>query len=119
LICRMNKSLDRKGKVIFIDAVNLVEKSGTESYLTEEHISMISDAYENFQQKDYFSAVVANEDILNANGSLSISMYVKKEQYELQEEHDIEELVNDWMDFSSLLNHEYDKLTRLVKDNES
>lgn len=119
LICRMNKPLDRKRKVIFIDAVNLVEKSGTESYLTEEHISMISDAYENFQQKDYFSAVVANEDILNANGSLSISMYVKKEQYELQEEHDIEELVNDWMDFSSLLNHEYDKLTRLVKDNES
>lgn len=119
LICRMNKPLDRKGKVIFIDAVNLVEKSGTESYLTEEHIRMISDVYENFQQKNYFSAVVANEDILNANGSLSISMYVKKEQYELQEEHDIEELVNDWIDFSSLLNHEYDKLTRLVKDNES
>ena len=119
LICRMNKSLDRKGKVIFIDAVDLVEKNGTESYLTEEHIKIISDTYEGFQQKEYFSAVVTDDDILNANGSLSISMYVKKEKYDLQEEHDIGEIINDWLDFSVSLNQEYDKLTRLVKENES
>lgn len=118
LICRMNKPLDRKGKVLFVDAVNLVEKNGTESYLTEDHIKMVSNSYENFEQKEYFSAVVTNEKILNANGSLSISMYVKKEQFELQEAHEVEELVNNWLISSSTLNQEYEKLTRLVKDDE-
>lgn len=52
VICRMNKTTDRRGKVLFINAVNDVERKNAQSYLTDAHIKRIADAYANYKNDD-------------------------------------------------------------------
>jgi type I restriction enzyme M protein len=77
MICRMNKTADRRGKVLFINAVNEVERKNAQSYLTEEHIKKISMAYVNYKNDDGFAKVANIKNIEENNFSLSIPLYVK------------------------------------------
>ncbi len=77
MICRMNKRSDRKGKVLFINAINEVERKNAQSALTDEHIRKIADAYVGHKYKDGFAKVVTTKDIEENNFSLSIPLYVK------------------------------------------
>ena len=45
VICRTEKPTERKGKVLFIDAVNEVARERAQSFLRESHIEKILDAY--------------------------------------------------------------------------
>lgn len=115
LICRTNKTGNRKGKVLFVDAVDLVEKNGTESYLTDEHIKEINEAYDKFASRDFFCSVVEIDELLRKNSSLSVSMYVKKAT---STENDvvIEDLITAWASASEIMNIEYKKLCEMVND---
>lgn len=77
VICRMNKTTDRRGKVLFINAVNDVERKNAQSYLTDAHIKKIADAYANYKNDDGFAHVATIKDIEENNFSLSIPLYVK------------------------------------------
>ena len=77
VICRMNKTTDRRGKVLFINAVNDVERKNAQSYLTDAHIKRIADAYANYKNDDGFAHVATIKDIEENNFSLSIPLYVK------------------------------------------
>ena len=77
VICRMNKTTDRRGKVLFINAVNDVERKNAQSYLTDAHIKRIADAYANYKNDDGFAQVATIKDIEENNFSLSIPLYVK------------------------------------------
>ena len=76
LVCRVNKPVERKGKVIFIDAENEVSRKNAFSYLDESQIQKILNAYNGFVDIDGFAKVVTNEEIIQANSVLSISYYV-------------------------------------------
>ena len=39
VICRTNKDVNRRGKILFIDAKNEVTRKSSQSYLEEKHIS--------------------------------------------------------------------------------
>ena len=80
LILRTNKDVHKKGKILFINAVNEVKKQPSISYLENEHISNIFKAYENFEDKEYFSALISNEDVLLNNGDMTLSLYVQPEK---------------------------------------
>lgn len=77
LICRMNKPAERKGKVLFINAVNHIKHEKAMSYLKDEHVNTISLAYHNFKDEDGFSKVVSCDDILEKHsGNLSVQLFV-------------------------------------------
>lgn len=77
LICRNDKPKERKGKVLLIDARKELRAEKTISYLDEQHIEKIYDAYEAFETVDGFSYVATDQEIVEKEGSLNIPLYVK------------------------------------------
>ena len=78
VICRSRKSLDRVGKVLFIDAVNEIARVRSMSYLKDMHQERIADAYRTFTDEAGFSKVASQEDISGQDYSLSIPLYVRR-----------------------------------------
>jgi type I restriction enzyme M protein len=78
VVCRSNKSPERKGKVLFIDALNDVTRERAQSFLTQEHQEHILCAYRTFQDEGGFAAVATIEEIAANGSNLSIPLYVKK-----------------------------------------
>ena len=78
VISKMNKSKKAKGKVLFINAFDLVRKEKTISYLDDEHIETIYNAYKDFSNKEGLSSVVEIDVIIKNRSSLNINLYVNK-----------------------------------------
>lgn len=106
LICRTNKRVEQKGKILFINAVNEVKNETANSYLTDEHIEKIASAYHGFEDIDGFAKVVETDEILDKDANLNISFYVSNvSNYrdEQSEEAPIENLIQSWQESSSNL----------------
>ena len=78
LICRMQKPAQRKGKILFINAVDEVKRDKTISMLEEKHIDKIFKAYKDYKDIPGFAKVVSNEQILENGATLNISQYVSR-----------------------------------------
>ena len=78
VICRSSKPKDRKGKVLFINAVDEVVRQQAQSFLSGAHIARIVDSYRNFASENGFTAVATNAEILAKNGNLNIVTYVNR-----------------------------------------
>lgn len=76
LITKTNKSKDRKGKVLIINAVKEVKQEKNIAYLEERHIERIYSSYQNFQDEEGFSKVLDIDTLLENKGSLNIAQYV-------------------------------------------
>ena len=97
LICRMQKPKERKGKILFINAVDEVRRDKTISMLEEKHIQKIFTAYKNYEDVEGFARVVSNEDILANNATLNISQYVSKlTVQDNTPKRDLSEMMEDW-----------------------
>lgn len=77
VICRMNKTAARRGKVLFINAVNEVERKNAQSYLEDKHIRKIAQAYAQYETIDGFAKVATLKEMEENAFSLSIPLYVK------------------------------------------
>jgi type I restriction enzyme M protein len=77
LICRTQKPADRKGKVLFIDAVQEVARERALSFLKPEHQERIVKAYKAFAGESGFATVVPTAEIIGKDGNLSIPRYVR------------------------------------------
>lgn len=93
LVCRMKKPKERKGKIIFINAVNEVKIERSNAWLEPQHIKKIGDAYWKFKNIDGFARVVSKEDVLSNNGNLSLQLYVQ--QFEVINNHNTEDLIDE------------------------
>lgn len=100
VFCRTSKPKERKGKVLFIDAVDEVAQEGSQSFLRPEHQEKISNAYSSFAEHEGFARVVANEEVLALNGSLSLARYIQRP---LSSESDLEhaDLGSTWSKFDA------------------
>lgn len=76
LICRSHKDSKRKGKVLFIDAKDLVTREKNFSFLEEKHIDAIAKTYDGFEEIPSFSKISSIGEILKNGGRLSIALYV-------------------------------------------
>ena len=76
VICRTRKPPERRGKVLFIDAVRQIARERAQSFLTPEHQKRILTVYEAFGDEPGFAAVALNDDVLANDGNLSIPRYV-------------------------------------------
>ena len=111
LICRMQKPKERKGKILFINAVDEVRRDKTISMLEEKHIQKIFTAYKKYEDVEGFARVVGNEDILANNATLNISQYVSK--LAIQDNSpkcDLSEMMEDWSISRLALHQELESL---------
>lgn len=82
LINTTNKTKERKGKILFINAVHEVKQEKTIGFLEDMHIDKIFKAYQDFKPIENFAAVASLEDVFNNNGNMSISLYVRPDNAE-------------------------------------
>lgn len=78
ILCRMNKRAERRGRVLFINAVNEVERKNAQSFLEEKHIKRIAGIYERYESEDGFAKVVTIKDMEEKHFSLSIPLYIQE-----------------------------------------
>lgn len=87
------KKAKRDSHVLFIDASQLFERSGTKNQITEKHRNQIIDAYAKRENVAHFAQLVAIEDIAKADYNMSVSSHVEPE--DTREVIDIEQLNKD------------------------
>ncbi|MFZ5447065.1 MAG: N-6 DNA methylase [Thermodesulfobacteriota bacterium] len=76
VVCRTAKPKARKGKILFINAVNDVTRERAQSFLNDAHIQRILAIYQAFQDESGFARAVSIEEIRSKGGNLSIPLYV-------------------------------------------
>jgi type I restriction enzyme M protein len=76
IICHMNKPPERRGKILFINAVNEVTRERAQSFLENDHIEKIVNAYHAYANVNDFAYVAALEQVAVNQGNLSIPLYV-------------------------------------------
>lgn len=113
VICRTNKPIERRGKVLFINAKNEVTRKNSQSYLEDIHIQKIANAYLNYEEIEGFSAIATNETIAKNDSKLSIPLYVNKNDGE--DVVDVDVAIDNWKTASNLCRQEYLKLNELIK----
>jgi type I restriction enzyme M protein len=117
VICRTSKPRERRGQVLFINAVNEVTRKNAQSFLEEQHIRKIADAYENFASDDCFSRAVTIQEIQENNFSLSIPLYVKEPTVssEQTDERTLQEVFQAWLEASSQMHRCYEELNAMIQ----
>jgi len=76
VVCRTTKPRERRGKILFINAVNEVTRERAQSFLTEEHIQRIVSVYRSGKDEPGFARLVGIDEIRSREGNLSIPLYV-------------------------------------------
>ena len=76
LVLRRNKSIERKNKVLFIDAQSLFRKGRAQNFLDPEHVSQIVKWFQNFTDENDRVKVITLEEIREQDWTLNISRYV-------------------------------------------
>ena len=113
LITKTNKSENKKGKVLFINAVKEVKQDKNIAFLEQQHIDKIYTIYKNFSEESEIAKIVSNEKLLENKGSLNIAQFlsnVDKSAPELS----VNEALDAWSEQSSSLKDSMNKLFRIL-----
>lgn len=94
VISKAKKGESQKGKVLFINAHDLVKKEKTISFLEPKHIAIIYNAYKSYEDIDGLSRVVTSKEIIENRSSLNISLYVNK--YDEGSKHNFYDVYKEW-----------------------
>lgn len=76
LVLNKDKTKDREGKVLFINAAETYREGRAQNYLDREHIERIRDAYAAYQDEELFARVVSLDEIKENDWNLNITRYV-------------------------------------------
>ncbi len=112
VICRMNKPVDRKNKVLFINAKHEVTRKNAQSYLEEKHIEKIAQAYFDFADVDGFSHVADMEEMIANQCELTISLYVDDNTG--VDAKPVETAISDWISQMKINSDELERLSSLI-----
>lgn len=114
LVCRNKKPKERKGKIIFINAINELRIDRTNAWLEPHHIKKIADTYWRFKDENGFAKIESKENVLSNNGNLSLQLYVK--QIEIANEHKTEVLISEIKSGQKQLNTSLENLYAQLKN---
>jgi type I restriction enzyme M protein len=114
MVCRSNKTFNTRGRILLINASNFIEKVGTQSYLSQEHIDKISDTYINFKEIEGFSKIVTNQEALNNDGSLSVSLYVPLTENEDCASDNMQSFEEDYCDYDETCERFHMEVAKLI-----
>ncbi len=120
VICHNNKPARRRGKVIFIDAVNEVTRERSVSYLKPEHQERVANAYHDFKDIEGFACVASLDDIRANEGNLSIPLYMRgkavSEEKGEYAANGLKEAVKAWEESSAELHATIDDLLKTLEN---
>jgi len=118
VVCRMNKPPERKGKILFINAVDQVTRERVQSFLEEHHIQNIVQAYRAFNDMDGFARVAALEDVRGNDYNLSMPLYVRptRANGDGSEDQPLEVVLAEWQASSRQLRASMDELFATLKE---
>ena len=115
LVCNKGKKKDRQGKILFINAVNEVKRKNAFSYLTDEHIKKIHQAFVGYNNIEGFAKVMSIKDVLTKNGNLNIPLYVSNvQQTNGQKKVYLTNLLQEWEKQSRCLQKDLKKLFETI-----
>lgn len=77
VVCRMNKPAERRGKILFINAVNEVTRERAQSFLKPDHIARIVDAYHAYNSIEGFAHIATLDEVRANSSNLNIPLYVR------------------------------------------
>lgn len=116
VICRMHKEGNHKGRVLFINAVDDVERKNAQSYLTIDHIKKIASAYEKFDNIQGFAQVASIKDMEENNFSLSIPLYVKPAVDDAEtDDRTVQQHYESWLAASKRVSKNYALLSEMIQ----
>jgi len=110
VVCRANKPIARRGHILFIDAKNEVTRERAQSFLTEEHIKKIVDAYDAFANEEGFCQVANLNEIVANRSNLNIPLYVRSNNRSTDKGATLAEAIDDWESSSITLRAAMDDL---------
>lgn len=96
VIARTHKEPEKRGKVLFINAVKEVTRKNAQSYLEDGHIEHISGAYERYCDEENYAKVATIREIEAQDFSLNIPLYVRGEVLS-EPVLSVQECVDDWL----------------------
>ena len=115
IICRTYKRPERRGQVLFINAIDEVERKNAQSYLDDNHIRKIASAYDKYENISDFAKVATIKDIEDNNFSLSIPLFIKHTLQEGEvDERSVQEHYEDWRAVSEMMELSYTKLNSML-----
>ncbi|WP_415878548.1 type I restriction-modification system subunit M [Methylomonas sp. TEB] len=94
VVLRRNKPAQRKNKILFINGVEHVTRERAHSRLSDENLSVLTEAYFEPDKQPTIAALVAIEDIRANQHNLSIPLYVQNDSGD--EAQNIEHAIENW-----------------------
>ncbi len=118
VFCKTNKENNKKGKILFIDAVSEIVTNQGHSLLTDSHIKKIHDAYLNFNDLDKFAKVVDIGQIRENNYNLNIRLYVENNLYINHQllETPLKEYIQEWKNSLKQLEISTKEMNEAIKE---
>jgi type I restriction enzyme M protein len=113
LITKTNKSKDRQGKVLIINAVKEVKQEKNIAYVEQKHIDRIYKAYQEFDDVAGFAKVVSLDEILGNKGSLNIAQYISNVDSSV-EKFTLDEALSNWNSQSEKLKQSMNQLFQIL-----
>ena len=78
MVFKQNKSADKKGKVLFIDASDQVRVGRAQNFLEPKHVQQIYDWYQGYKDVENHVKVASKADLEENDFNLNIPLYVEK-----------------------------------------
>ena len=116
VVCRTHKPKARRGKILFINAVNQVTRERAQSFLTDEHLQRVVAAYRSDKEIPGFSRLVPIVEIRTKEGNLSIPLYITSDVSSIENKDDatgndsLTQALNSWQQSSKLVRSSLEKL---------
>jgi len=114
LITKTNKSIDKKGKILFINAVEEVRQDKSIGFLEQKHIDKIFGAYQKFESQENLSALKTIEDVISNDGNMTISLYVQPKKNEVNNVLPFEQAMEGWNQSSNNLKSSMNELFKII-----
>ncbi len=114
LITTTNKPPHKKGKILFINAVNEVKQEKTMGFLEQKHLDKIFNAYHNYKSENNFAALVETAVVLENRANMAISLYVRPEQYNAANNESFETVFGQWETSSQALKSSMTELFKIL-----
>ena len=93
-----------------------VKQDKTISFLEDKHVDKIFKAYKDFKSVENFSALVSLQDVLNSNGNMSISLYVRPDNASSNFSLPFEEAFENWKNSGSALKKSMSELFQIIEE---
>lgn len=114
LIINKDKAVERKGKVLFIDASQGFVKDGNKNKLRETDIEKIITTFDSFETVEKYAEVIELKTIAENDYNLNISRYV--DTTEEEEQVDIMKVIGEIKEIKNSLNSNEEKLNGYLKE---